>query len=149
MPEEGSTPTGVHRPTGPESHASHTFVFASIGRRFVALLIDGFLIGLVVYFLSLGKQSTMNAIQPIIHIAYHTFMIGQYGYTLGKRIMGISVVTYDGTKPDWMTAVIRALVSEISAAVFVLGYIWAFFNNKNQTWHDLAAKTYVVDQPSA
>jgi len=140
---EAGTPTGVHQAT--EAKPDQTFFFASIGRRFVALLIDGILVGIVTYTLAGGKQETMNVLQPIANLAYHTLMIGQYGYTIGKRAMGIVVVNYDGNKPDWTFALIRALIAELSTGVFLLGYIWAFFNPKRQTWHDLAARTYVVD----
>ena len=36
------------------------------------------------------------------------------------------------------------IASIVSGAVLLLGYLWAFFNPKVQTWHDLAAKTFVI-----
>jgi len=135
---------------------------AGIGARFVALLIDSIIVGIAygVLFAVFGfnghhytdfdgymgsdTNGAYNMVRVAIELAYGTYFIGQFGATWGKQVMGIEVVTEDGTKPSFNTAFIRAFVSLISGAVFALGYIWAFFNPRKQTWHDLAARTFVV-----
>jgi len=39
---------------------------------------------------------------------------------------------------------VRYLVRLISAVFFLLGFLWAFSDRLNQTWHDKAAGTLVV-----
>ena len=33
----------------------------------------------------------------------------------------------------------------VGGAVFLLGFIWALFDRRNQTWHDKAVGSLVVD----
>lgn len=64
--------------------------------------------------------------------------------TLGKWIMGVKVVGQHGQRISLKTSVKRNLFKIVSYIPFDLGFIWAAFSKKKQTWHDLFAKTYVV-----
>ncbi|MCD0447871.1 RDD family protein [Actinocorallia sp. API 0066] len=77
-----------------------------------------------------------------------------HGQTLGKKAVGTRVVREDtGGAVDSSQAAIRALVFVILAYVCCVGFlvdaIWIFTNPKNQTLHDKAAKTVVVDATGA
>jgi uncharacterized RDD family membrane protein YckC len=153
-----------HPHPSPKEQAVTTRQLAGIGTRFLAKLIDGFVLGAVFVVLiilytnrngdaqiladELGPDTdavTMaNLLRVGIEIAYATILVGYQGATLGKLAMGIEVVTEDGTRPGYGTALVRGLVSLLSGAILLLGYIWAFFNPQKQSWHDLAARTYVV-----
>jgi uncharacterized RDD family membrane protein YckC len=146
------------------SAAGDTFYFASIGRRFVALLLDGFILGLIsipfAFFPAAMTTSTTATysgdammgsafifaafFKIVLAAVYSVFFTGHFGQTPGKMIMKIKVVTYDGAIPGYAVALVRYLVSIVSSAVFLIGYLWAFFNKEHQTWHDMVAKTYVV-----
>lgn len=154
-----STPTPAAAPA-----ASQTMVYSGIGKRFVALFLDGIVLGGVTYGIGqLGGSGevTVNAygnleqsggmtymmsqlISLVIYGAYYIYFIGSMGQTPGKRIMGIKVVTTTGEHPSFGVATMRYLVSFLSAFAIGLGYLWAFFNKEHQTWHDKAAGTYVV-----
>ena len=41
-------------------------------------------------------------------------------------------------------ALIRAIGYNVSAMLFGLGFLWAFFDRNKQSWHDKMARTYVV-----
>ena len=131
-----------------------TFVFATIGRRFVALLIDGIVLQAVMHVLvpiltKMGVSSDVTSELPIfviVNAIYFTVSVGLTGKTIGKAILGIKVVKTNGDQPDPLTALIRYAVSFVGGIVFALGYVWAFTNPTRQTWHDLVAKTYVINK---
>ncbi len=163
-PEVMETPPAAAPVSNAAEASTETFYFASIGRRFAALFLDGVLLALLSFPLSMMSSAPMmlepasttfdpsmftgyffgNFIAMILSAAYYTFFIGHFGQTPGKMIMKIKVVNYDGTMPSYASAFVRHLISILSGAVILLGYIWAFFNPKKQTWHDMVAKTYVV-----
>lgn len=73
-----------------------------------------------------------------------------HGQTLGKKAVGTRVVREDtGGAVDSAQSAVRSLVFVILAYVCCIGWIldaiWIFTNPKNQTLHDKAAKTVVVD----
>ncbi len=133
-------PTPTTQPTSRE--------LATIGSRFAASIIDFFALIALFFILdfALGSNlsSSTNNATGLIYVLYDWIMVAQFGATLGKRAMGIEVLTTDGERPGWGTAFVRSFVSVISSLVFMFGYIWAFFNPQRQTWHDLAARTLVV-----
>ena len=121
-----------------------TFYFASIGRRFISAIIDSILVGLV---FGLLFRIGPSLLENVFTFVYTTVMLSQFkGQTIGMRTMKIKAVNYDGSIPSVQTALIRTLVSYISGLVIGIGYIWALFNAKKQTWHDLAARTYIVEE---
>ncbi|HVF74128.1 MAG TPA: RDD family protein [Acidimicrobiales bacterium] len=120
---------------------------ASVGVRFVALIVDGIIVGVaqLVIALILGMTAA-RVIGTVLGLAYYIYFEGSAtGQTLGKRVMGIRVVDFNTGGPiDMSRAVVRNLVRIVSGLACFLGYIWAFFNKEKQTWHDMAAQTVVV-----
>jgi uncharacterized RDD family membrane protein YckC len=106
--------------------------------RFVAIFIDGILfwaIGWAIHFPLFG----------LLGIVYETVLISQWnGQTIGKKIMGIKVVTTSGGSLDLLKAFIRSLSKILSFLPLDLGFLWALWDGQNQTWHDKIAETYVV-----
>ena len=124
--------------------APTTFYFASILNRFLATFIDGLIVSVICGVLHIANGS------GLLYIIYSIFMLSQYeGQTLGKRLMNIRVVQQDGSTPDVRTATIRSFSTILSGLVLCIGYFWAFFNPKKQTWHDILANTYVVEAHQA
>jgi uncharacterized RDD family membrane protein YckC len=78
-------------------------------------------------------------------IIYETILVSQWnGYTVGKKIMGIRVVSLKGGKVDWVRAFVRSVSKILSGMFFFLGYFWMLWDEDSQTWHDKLAETIVV-----
>jgi uncharacterized RDD family membrane protein YckC/Flp pilus assembly protein TadD len=147
------------------------FIFASFKRRLVAYLIDLMFIfisqQIVFEILGLGSFSKVMSAQTvaqlstvqqpttqlgifvvssIISFAYYAFYyVSREGATPGKKILGIKLVRADGAPVTYGVVLGRFLMSIISGLCLSLGYIWAAFDQKHQTWHDKVANTYVVN----
>jgi len=82
----------------------------------------------------------------MIKIIYQTFFVMQYGATLGKIAVKIRVIEIKTlTNPNVLVALNRAIFRVISEMLFYLGFLWGILNPSKQTWHDLTAKTFVVN----
>ncbi len=100
---------------------------AGFWRRFFAVFID--------HIFSLG----------VFIILYETVLISQWGgHTIGKKIMGIRVVSVDGKQIGWVEAFVRS-ISKILSYFLFLGFLWMLWDENSQTWHDKIAETYVVE----
>lgn len=116
-----------------------------IGTRFVAILIDGFILGLITSLLFGAGGEVGGGISLVVGVLYNWFFwTRQNGQTPGKRIMNLRVVKADGTQLSDVDAFIRALGYYVSGMIFALGYIWALFDDQNRTWHDIMAGTRVI-----
>jgi uncharacterized RDD family membrane protein YckC len=125
------------------------------GRRFVALLVDIFILTLFMYIVSaivflifsqMGIYSELNYwifIAGIIIIVYFTLMEGKTYSTLGKRLLKLKVVAIN-EKMGYTKAFIRSL-SKIYYFPLILDIILGFiFGNSNDRILDKISGTYVV-----
>ncbi len=111
---------------------------ATFSQRFLAELIDFVVFGALGFFL-------LHPGFMLVLVAYETFLVSQWGgYTVGKKIMGLRVVTVSGSPLDAQKAFIRAISKVLSFAVFFLGFLWMLWDSQAQTWHDKLADTNVV-----
>jgi len=120
---------------------------ASFGIRFVAALIDGILLGIIGYVLSLILGSALGtALQILLGLAYYAYLEGSpSGQTLGKRAMNIRVIDFNGGGSIGPTrALIRYLGRILSSIPCLLGYFWMLWDSEKQTWHDKLAQSVVV-----
>jgi uncharacterized RDD family membrane protein YckC len=67
------------------------------------------------------------------------------GATPGKKLLGLRVVTADGSTPGSTRALARALGWVLSTPLANFGFILALFHPKTRALHDLLAGTYVVE----
>ena len=131
-------------------------VIASPWRRLVASLVDGLIVVFVTFLgeilASLSQEHIASAIVLEVLLfpwIYYVVLTALYGATPGKMLLGIRVVKSDGRPVDWFTAFMREVVGKIlSSLPLDLGFLWAFFHPKRQTWHDLIANTLVVHRES-
>lgn len=79
-------------------------------------------------------------------VLYFTLLIGRSGQTLGKRACGVRVVDASTGQPIGTgRALGRYLFSTfISGNVCLLGYLWALWDDRKQTWHDKVVSSVVV-----
>lgn len=66
------------------------------------------------------------------------------GGAIGKRLMGIRVVTASGDSPSIRVAVKRGSAKILSWLPVYLGFVWALFSKQRLAWHDNLTKTRVV-----
>jgi hypothetical protein len=67
------------------------------------------------------------------------------GGTFGKKIMGLRVVTADGSSPGFARSLARALGWVLSTPLANFGFLLALATPKTRALHDLLAGTYVVE----
>lgn len=131
-----------------------------VGRRAVAVIIDGILLMIVGYALAQvlgGASATGFSLQggPAfiffgIALAYYIVMEATTGQTLGKMAMKLKVVKKDGGKIDWQAAIIRNLLRIIDGFFFYLvGAIVVWVSKSKQRLGDMAASTIVVSSKAA
>ena len=135
-----------------------TAVYGSFGRRFIAVLIDGFIIGigeliimfvmgLIFWLMNLGELGMIVSyvIIGIGSLCYYIGLLVVKGATLGKMAMGLKVITVNGEPLTVGRAFLREVIGKfISAIAFYLGFLWVIWDPMKQGWHDKIAGTYVV-----
>jgi len=139
--------------------------YAGFGRRFVAVCIDGLLLGVVNYvvirFLNNIFESANSDTESGLYYAawivvvlcvlvllewlYYAGMEGSDAQaTLGKSALGIVVTDLDGNRISFGRATARFFARYLSLFSFMIGYLIQPFTTKRQALHDLIAGTLVV-----
>lgn len=153
---------------------------ASLGKRFGAFVIDTVLMMVaIVFFLKYlgiepGQSTDMQAAQlemmqklqdlpdsakqllvfsPVIcFFLLHGFLLYQSGQTIGKRILGLAIVTMDNQKPAFFMLIVQRYVSQwLMGMIPVIGIllrladILFIFRADKRCIHDHLAKTKVID----
>jgi len=120
---------------------------AGFWRRFAGAFIDGIVVGIANGILnSIAGNGAGIGLGLLVSAAYFTAFIGaERGQTLGQMALGIRVVGLDtGGSIGYGRAFLRWIVSIVSAAVILLGYLWMLWDKEKQCWHDKAANDVVV-----
>lgn len=126
-------------------------------RRFAAFFIDWILLSVIAdivrfaYQFGSGTEPGMlhlniaMSLSGVLFILYFTLLTGEGGQTLGKMLLGIRVIMEDGSRIGYGRSFIRSLgyIVSIFFGSF-LGFLWALWDRKNQTWHDKIAGTIVI-----
>jgi uncharacterized RDD family membrane protein YckC len=142
--------------------------YASWGRRFAAVFVDGlllalpFVVSVAVALAVAGVDAESDDEDPIwaavligwlvwiiAPFVYYTVLHGRpRGQTLGKRLLGIRVVGEDFQPIGYGRAFGRVLISTILwIACYVPGILdalWPLWDQKNQSLHDKVANSIVV-----
>jgi len=118
---------------------------AGFWRRFGAAFIDALVVDVVTYILALILGNAGTGLGILIGIGYFTYFHGSTGQTPGDAALSIRVVDADGGGSiGYGRAFVRWLVSLVSGIVIAIGYLWMIWDSEKQTWHDKAARSYVV-----
>ncbi|TLP35857.1 RDD family protein [Arcobacter arenosus] len=133
---------------------------ATIRSRTLAFVIDDFLITFIViamYWNSISSTGDDLATLLLImnefvwqvlflKFIYQTFFVWYYGATIGKIVAKIRVIDYNHFgRVSIFTAMTRSILRIISEMFFYIGFIFAFFNDGRQTFHDKIGRTLVVN----
>jgi uncharacterized RDD family membrane protein YckC len=129
-----------------ESSDTVTYELADVGTRFIALLIDGLILGVIGVLIGLVlSREAGSGIGFLIGVIYNWyFWTRKEGQTPGKQAMKIRVIKTDGSPISDGDAILRYIGYYISGLILGLGYLWAIWDDNHQAWHDMIAKTYVV-----
>ncbi len=128
-----------------ESSDTATYELADVGTRFIAILIDGFILGIIIGILSNVAGTTGTGLGFLVSLAYNWyFWTRKDGQTPGKSLMKIKVIKTDGSPISDTDAILRYVGYSISGFFLLLGYLWAIWDENHQGWHDKIANTYVV-----
>lgn len=146
------------------------YAYAGFWERFAALLVD-FLIIVVAWFVVLIPLNIAIGVGQLILWPMSSFVVGMdpdlillcdlkmqiltwlyFAFmessslqaTLGKKFMGLKVMTEDGKRVSFWRATGRYFGKIVSAAIWMLGFIMAAFTAKKQALHDLMAGTVVM-----
>lgn len=133
--------------------------------RFAATLIDGVILRLASYFVSLlvgiSLQSAIDSHTAqynwglllgmmmggdfLINTVYSSLMEGSpWQATLGKRALNIKVTDAQGAQLTYGKAFLRNFMKAVSTFIIFIGFIMAAFTDKKQALHDLIAGAHVV-----
>jgi uncharacterized RDD family membrane protein YckC len=132
-----------------------------VGRRIGALIIDSLLLVPVFILIGVatggGKSGDGGASVHLggggfllfiaLTLLYFTVCEGTTGQTLGKRLLGIRVVSEDGSRPSWGAAVLRNVLRIVDSLPFlyIIGLICVLATGeRRQRVGDMAAHTRVV-----
>jgi uncharacterized RDD family membrane protein YckC len=81
----------------------------------------------------------------VLELLYRAaFESSRWQATIGKRLLGLSVVTEEGYRMNFGRAALRHVLKLISVIPFNLGYLIIAFHDRKQGFHDLLAKTFVL-----
>ena len=120
--------------------------YGDLGKRFVACLIDSFILSVIGFFLGLTLSVIGVAIAPIVSLLYYILMEGGgWHATLGKKAMGLYIADENGNGITYAASVLRLIGKVLSSAILGIGYIMALFSEQKQALHDMIAKTYVLN----
>lgn len=141
-------------------------VYAGLGPRFLAFIIDLVLVNLVAGVLFALAWSTIVTaggdgavldrnvlftwnVRDIGRAAfmalYFAVFTRAFGGTVGKLWLGIHVVTPEGERIGFGTALYRETVGRFLSSIFFLGYLPALFSEKHVSLHDWLSGTRVVN----
>lgn len=134
-------------------------VLASVFERFLAFLIDYFLISLVFTFIFWDElaplkdnyASIMSFIEKRflyfvgLQVCYEIIFVFLYGATLGKIALKIKVISLGILdRPNLIYSSIRAVGKIIGENLFYAPFFWIFFSPIQQTFHDILGQTLVI-----
>jgi uncharacterized RDD family membrane protein YckC len=132
--------------------------YVGVGMRFLALLIDSILVGVIGGILGIifrsslstaGEVTLTSAIGSILVILYYVGLEATQGATLGKMMLGLRIVKVDGTPIGWSESIIRNLLRIIDGLFgYLVGAILIWTSPQRQRLGDRLAKTVVIRRQS-
>jgi uncharacterized RDD family membrane protein YckC len=132
--------------------------FAGLDQRWMASALDWFMVSLVIIFfgvialLFISEKSTQILIAvsvlgviPVANFIYHVVMEASPKQgTYGKQVLKIKVTDLQGERIGLARSFSRNLAKILSVLTLFIGYLYSFFNSKQQCLHDVVAGTLVV-----
>jgi uncharacterized RDD family membrane protein YckC len=121
-------------------------LYNTLGLRFIALFIDNMILLPLALLDGRGEKMTLDLVTITTMILMHSYFIigyAQYGRTIGKKIMGLKVVSAHQHLPiTWMQAIRREFLWIIRT-----GYIAFLIANPDNTLNKPANAAIVLSVP--
>ncbi len=132
--------------------------YASVGRRFVAIILDAIVFGFISYPIAAATGGLTSGgfevtgvpafLSFLLYFLYFVLMESFAGGTVGKLILGMKVRMVDGSPCTIGASLIRNLLRIVDAlpgiAPYLLGAIFVWTSPTNQRLGDRLANTVVV-----
>jgi uncharacterized RDD family membrane protein YckC len=150
---------------GAESQRNLEDRYATLGERFLAVLIDTIILGVVtaIILIPLGIIALIGSqlgspigwifgvpqlLWFVTWVLYFTYFESTSGQTIGKRAMSIKVVDESGGSVDMGRMLVRNILRIIDwlPFLYIIGFILFATSSKNQRLGDLVAKTIVIKE---
>ena len=131
---------------------------AGLVTRFVAAVIDGVVVGVVLLVGYAGVAAFLFMLDPrnftfpdldlivslasgfVVLVVYYTFAWWISGRTYGCLVMGLRVVGFRGEN----LRLIGALVRAVFCAIFPIGLLWVAVSRENRSAQDMLLRTSVI-----
>ena len=125
-------------------------------RRLAGVIDAAFLLftfgGILALFCALGGRFTLTRVDAAIAAATLGLFYAQYftlftvfgGSTPGMMLRGLRVVSFEGDTPSPRQMLWRSFGYLISAGTFMLGYLWALWDEDHLCWQDRISQTYLT-----
>ncbi len=157
-----SPPPLMRAPAFPAADARADIAYAGFWRRYLALMLDGIILGLplmLLFWLALvsAAQLSSDDTSPLMGLFYLAYWVAAPLYyalqessaaqaTLGKRALGIKVTDLEGRRLTFGNALGRWFAALLSYVTLYVGFLMAAFTTRRQALHDMVAGTLVVDR---
>ena len=121
-------------------------VYGGFWERFGAAFIDGLILILPGYLLIyIAGDGLGNVLSLVMNWLYYASLeSGATQATVGKKALGLKVVTTDGQPISFAQATGRYFGKILSTLILFIGYLMMIWDEKKQTLHDKMANTLVV-----
>jgi uncharacterized RDD family membrane protein YckC len=129
---------------------------ASLEDRRIAAVIDCACLlfaygGFLALFSSLGGQFTLSKLTAAVYSTTFAIVYLQYfalftvfgGTTPGMMFRGLQVASFSGAPPSPRQLLLRSIGYVLSASACFAGFLWAWWDEDELTWHDRISRTYL------
>jgi uncharacterized RDD family membrane protein YckC len=114
-----------------------------------AMILSAIGLFLAIFFISGGGIAMSHQNIPfflgvgvVITLFYRFLWCMADGDTPGMRFAGLTLVDFDGRKPDREQRGMRQIAGILSFMSAGLGLVWALVDEESLTWHDHISKTF-------
>lgn len=124
------------------------YVYAGFWWRFLAHLIDGAIIGVIVFLLAASSFGVLGIGAGILvpWLYFALFESSAHQATPGKMICGIIVTNLNGQRISFARATGRYFGKILSALILGIGFMMAGWTRRKQALHDMLADCLVLRQ---
>ena len=115
----------------------------------LALTVVAYVVVALLSIITLGLAWLLfGLVFPAVGLGYNALTIGgPNSATIGQRMMGLEVRMWFGGKVTPWIAAFHALLFWFSLVVFCPILLWAFFDPRKRTLHDILAGVLVINRP--
>jgi uncharacterized RDD family membrane protein YckC len=147
---ENSNPAANQTPAEIPMPVISSVEYSSNTSRIAAYIIDSIILSVISGLISALIRADYNGTSVLVTflgIFYFGYFHSKTGQTPGMKFLGIKIIKEDGSNLNLGSAVLRYILSIILGTVTLgISCLWALFNPKKQTLHDLVVKTIYVAQ---